>query len=101
MGRWAQARRTGGGDNPLNFMTFALNTDIDEMQVTYNKPISAEALDPTDFRTNPNDILGNTIVQVFNNTIRVTFDDEITGEPTLTYEGTGSNVVTPQTIAQT
>lgn len=98
MGRWAQRRRTGGGMS-LNFMTDAVQFDVDKATATYLAPINAAFFTGTEFFTAPSNQTSTSVVQQTANKLTVDFPLEISDDDTLTYTGTVASVLNPQTIA--
>lgn len=98
MGRWAQRSRGGGGLNPPNYMTLAVNTDSDEHTVTYAHAIAAESLQPGAFQSNPSGESGADVNQLDATRVIITFGGSVTGDTDLTFNGSTANVITPQTV---
>lgn len=98
MGRWAQRTRGGGGVTPLNLIVYVKQTGDFTQAITYQRPISRAALNPTAFQSQPTGELSTGLVQDSPRQVTATFDVETIGDVTLTYTGTTPGVLTPQTV---
>lgn len=101
MGRWAQARRTGGGIVTLNEMIEAIIIDSTTIEIEYRLPVSAASLDPTVFIGSPSGNAGVNAVQLTPTVVGMQFGGTIITDSLLVYAGVTPGLRTPQTIQTT
>lgn len=100
MGRWSQRTRAGGGAS-LNFMTAAVHDDPETMLVDYLNNVSATAFGLTQFSTVPSGAALLTISQQGAKRIQLTWDQDVSADTQINYQGTVPSLLTPQTLAVT
>lgn len=100
MGRWAQAKRTGGGGETLVEITSAVasggGTAID---VTWSRAVTASGLSPAAFHTLPMFEVPISVVQTSPTVTTLTFGVDISAENFLEYDGTDPGFASPQQVA--
>jgi len=98
MGRWAQRRRTGGGPTQTIVMVDAQITATTDARVRFSAAIDASQLVPGQFDSSPSVEVGDTISQISDREIEITFVSIIGGDTVLGYNGTNYPGLAPQTI---
>jgi len=101
MGRWAQARRRGGGPPILNYITRAQPVAADRVRLHYRSIVSETDFTPTDFTSEPAGTPGDAIVQVGPTLLDLTLLGTVGADTELLYSGATPGVVTPQTVLYT
>lgn len=104
MGRWAQRRRTGGGNAPtagqiLGHLVAATIDDATHATGTWNVPVSAGDFDAADFTSASSQETGISIAQAGTYALTVEFSGTITGDADFEYTGDTANLLTPDTVA--
>lgn len=103
MGRWAQRTHRGGSPGAaaaLKQITSAVGQGGDTVNVTYTGNITAASFVPGTFSTDAAHT-GTSVAQDGANSLNVTFDGDVSIDNTMTYAGTVSGVLTPQTVPLT
>lgn len=106
MGRWAQRKRSGGGNlapitPTLGKMVSATITGADTARVIYSVPINASEFTPTDFQSQASAALGLNMIQNDDYSVDITFDNPITGDATLGWNGTAPVLQSPDEVPYT
>lgn len=100
MGRWSQARRTGGGIPQLNFMVRARITDGPEGEATidFAQPISFAMFPPEVLQSHGSGQQSTLYFPLAPTQLGVVFEGPITGDTSVTHTTTTPNFLSPQTI---
>lgn len=105
MGRWSQARRTGGGPptaaQPLNFIDAAGITDANTATLNYAEPVTAGDLTAGAFESTPSNEIANAVSQNGPTAVDLNFPGDISLDIELTYSGADPGFTTPQTVPYT
>ena len=102
MGRWAQRRRSGGGNGQpagavLSIVGFTAHSS-GSYKITYNGPINVAILNPVDFVSNPSGEVGATIVQLTATELEWANDATNNTDTEIVYSGSAPFVQSPQTF---
>lgn len=101
MGRWAQARRTGGDQVGIPIlMIFAEITDTQEITITFNRDFDIGDAVPQ-WQSNPSAEESAAIVQLDARTLEVGFAGAVTGDTTVIVTDADGLLVQGQEIAIT
>ena len=101
MGRWAQARRTGGGQEETGtalFMVSAVITDTQEITITLNKDFAIGDAVPV-FIAHPSLEGSAALVQTGDRELEVGFAAAITGSTSISIDDGGGLFTTGEEIA--
>lgn len=100
MGRWAAAKRRGGG-KPAALAAMVSGTKITtfKVEVIYNLPINAALLTAADFILFPTPEIGDSILQTGSSKIEITFLGSIVTKTSLSYAGDAFGFKTPDQIS--
>lgn len=100
MGRWAQAKRRGGGPTAAALIEIIGTTIESEFEVTltYNGLVDNDDFAFDDFATVPNTAIPDTVQQGAPNQLVLIWPESIAGETGINYAGDTPGVLTPQTV---
>lgn len=106
MGRWAQRKRSGGGNlapitPDLPQMVSASITGANTARVFYSAPVNASEFGGGDHESISSHAITTNYIQNDDYSIDATFDDTITGDTSLEWHGTAPPLKTPDEIPYT